>query len=736
MMPTPEIIRTEVLIVGGGVAGLVAAVAARKARAEVTVVDKATPGRSGQGGMAGGQAWVLAPDDDLEAWARWLVQAGDFLNDQDFLFQLGRRSHPVLSELREWGVPLSADAHGNLAVGQHPAMPRVWSHTTFDPDRITVALGAMARAQGVRLVSKTQVLEPILVDGRVVGGAGFDVVTGNPVLFLAKATILANGSCDYRGERLFRTSSGEGSRFAFRAGARLRNAEFGNLYLPRFEGLDCTFRGTLLRHVTNARGERLWDRYLGPDQGEDMGRFILGMVRENEALRGPCQLDFTTLSEHDPDRPRGNHPSNPERLLAKLLDVDPDAAAPLQQVVPAFVGKLSPVAVDLGYRTDVPGLWAIGDVSHMGSSFEGAMPGGQIAGTSITYGLISGFDAGTAIGSTVWDMPAPPADPDAGQCVAQVLAPLGRGGTRTDDLIRSVQEVVFPVRFSLLRTEARLDEALARLDRLKSEAADLGALDPHELLKAHEARSMLLAAEMTFRAARLRTESRGSHLREDQPGTRDAEWLAWIVVVRDADGMRLTKERVPVDRYPIQPGPRPSPWDPPLRIERPSSPPPTTRRPRARVRPSVLPEIGLRELQLRGLDDQRADLARWRGKVVVLAGGGYGAISQAARWSQALEELAAANEAVVFYRLAVVKLPSFVPRLVVKNQLRKAAGRAPFLVAWDARERASLPVTRDDVPYVFLFDTDGWLAVVLEEEHSEEAVGRLKGALGELTRAR
>jgi hypothetical protein len=528
---------------------------------------------------------------------------------------------------------------------------------------------------------------------------------------------------------LFRTSSGEAITFAFRAGARLRNAEFGNLYLPRLEGLDAVVRGVLLRHVTNALGERVWQRYLGADQGEDVGRFVLGLVREHEAGRGPCQIDFTTLTEEDPNLPRGKHPSNPERLLAKLLEVDPDAASPLQQVVPAFVGKLSPIVVDLAYRTNVPGLWAIGDTSHMGSSFEGALPGGQIAGTSITYALVSGFDAGTELGRSVRDLPAPPVELDAQASMSRLLAPLGRGGLRPDQLIRGVQQVVYPVRFSLLRTEARLEEALGRLARLGADADSLAAPDPHELVKAHEARSMLLGAELTFRAARMRTESRGSHLREDHAATRDDEWLAWIVAERDGEDMRLFVDRVPIERYPLAPKPRPSPWDPPLQIE---PPPPTTRRPpRSRsVRPPMLPELNVADLQLRGLDDQRADLAIWRGSVVVLSGGGYAAIPQSMRWTQALEALLEVERGVVYCRVAVVKLPSFVPRAVVKNQLRKSPSRAPMLVAWDARERNSLPLTRDDVPYVLVFDADGWLVLLLEEEYSDAAFERVKAELG------
>jgi hypothetical protein len=91
----------------------------------------------------------------------------------------------------------------------------------------------------------------------------------------------------------------------------------------------------------------------------------------------------------------------------------------------------------------------------------------------------------------------------------------------------------------------------------------------------------------------------------------------------------------------------------------------------------------------------------------------------------------AADQDVTYCRFAVVKLPTFVPRAVVKNQLRKAPGKAPMLVAWDARERATLPVTRDDVPYVLVFDAQGWLVALFEEEVSEAALDRVKTELAQ-----
>ncbi|MFC1641577.1 FAD-dependent oxidoreductase [Myxococcota bacterium] len=720
---------TDVLVIGGGISGLVTALAASQGGARVTLVDRATPGWAGQAIMAQGHAWVVTPEDDLDGWVHWQTVRGDYLNDQHTAVRLAERSYPVLFELIRWGLPLGRTDRGRPLTSKHPNLPDACSSVSFDPNRITVMLAEQARARGVRLMAKTVLVEPLLVDDRMVGAAGFDLVTGAPCVMRARATVLATGGGHFLGERLYRTSSGVGIALAYRAAARMRNAEFGNLYLPRFRGLDEVFRGTALAHVTNSLGESIRERYLAADAEDDMARFVRGMVREVELGRGPCQLDLTRLPENDLEQPRGNHPSNWERLLAKLFEANPDAAAPLQEVVPAFVGKLSPVAVDSTYRTSVFGLWAVGDTSHMGSCWEGALPGGDVPGLSISYALISAFDTGTELGRLVGDLPTPPVDTNAERAIARSLAPLAGRGPRPSEIIRGVQQVLFPVHCSLVRSGSRLEVALTEVMELTARAEGLSARDPHELAKAHEAHSALLLAEMTLRAALMRTESRGSHLREDCRATADDDWLRWIVLELEDHSMKLGTEPIPIDDYPHRPAVRPGPWDPPSRGRRPSAPPPSVgRRARVRSRPPVPPETHLAHLQLRGLDDQRVDLSRHQGTIVVLVVGSYATILHVERWTEELSQyfrLQEMDAQVVLYRLAVLRLPPFVPRLVVKSHLRRqSASSTPCLVAWDARERASVPVSRDDVPSVLVFDTHGWLAFLVENRFTEDALIR------------
>jgi len=125
--------------------------------------------------------------------------------------------------------------------------------------------------------------------------------------------------------------------------------------------------------------------------------------------------------------------------------------------------------------------------------------------------------------------------------------------------VRDVQAAIAPVGYSVYKSRERLQEALDLVIRARDRLADVAASDPHHLAAAHEARAMVLCAEMFYRASLAREESRGWHLREDFPERDDAGWLKWILV-QDNDGhMSLTTEDVPVRDYPFQPHPDPQP---------------------------------------------------------------------------------------------------------------------------------------------------------------------------------
>jgi succinate dehydrogenase/fumarate reductase flavoprotein subunit len=109
------------------------------------------------------------------------------------------------------------------------------------------------------------------------------------------------------------------------------------------------------------------------------------------------------------------------------------------------------------------------------------------------------------------------------------------------------------MRYNLRRTGPRLEEALGRLESVKGMLPELRAADPHYLAACHEVASMTLCAELTFRAALLRSESRGFHFREDYPELDNEHWLKWIILKRDGDQVGLSTRPVPIGDYSVRP---------------------------------------------------------------------------------------------------------------------------------------------------------------------------------------
>ena len=108
------------------------------------------------------------------------------------------------------------------------------------------------------------------------------------------------------------------------------------------------------------------------------------------------------------------------------------------------------------------------------------------------------------------------------------------------------------VKYDLRRSKDRLEEAVSKIEDVQQRLFELVAKDGHGLGKCHEAKSMALCAEMTLRAALMRTESRGTHFREDYPERDDRNWLKWIIIKQQSGKMVLSTEPVPMDRYKIK----------------------------------------------------------------------------------------------------------------------------------------------------------------------------------------
>lgn len=715
------------MIVGGGVAGLIAANRASASGLKVVVVEKATAGLAGQAIMSGGMAWVIGPDDDLDAWAKWQVARGDYLNDQWIVYALAQRSYSAYRELLAWGMPFACDSAGRLRLFHPPGFPAAHWMASFDHSTLTSRLRLRALEQGVTICNKTQIVELLQMDGRIVGAAGFDVLDGHGVLIQARAVILANGSCDFKVERLFGNSCGEGIAAAYRAGAEMRNAEFGNLYGPRFKEMDLTFRGALLAQLRNGEGENIFERYVAPDQAENLNHLIQGMAREVQAGRGPITLDFSRLPSDfdDSHRPSTEHPANPERLVSRLAGLGL-VDGPCHEVVPGFMGKLSPVRVDAMYRATLPGLWAIGDVSHLGSAWEGAIPGGEVGGPCMAYAIISGLDGGATAAAFAAESPPVALDDDQiHQAEAVIFAPLHRSnGITPNQVLDGARSLACALPFSLFRSHSSLNTALGRLARLQEQAVDLKAADSHDLLKCHEASSLIVCLEMALRAALLRTESRGAHLREDHPHQDDEKWLCWITLCQRDGQMVLATERLPIEKYPFQPWSRPTPWAREYA---------TTPRLSGTPQGGQSLNIDVTALRFLDLQDRPVGLGNFRGQALILTASGRPAVSEVARWNDALARAFAGRPEIRLFRAVMVsRLPFFVPRGVIKNELKKAPGPAPFLIDWEDDPASPLRLSDQETPHVFLVDTHGRLVWKLLGCHSELAMSALERRVNQL----
>ena len=130
-----EVLSTDLLIIGGGLAGLVAAIEAKAYPVDVLLVDKQTIGWSGKAPKVGGGLWVMLPDDDVDRFSEYHVKnVGCYLNDQELLYSYARESFKAIEKLMEWGVKLPKDEEGKLQTVRHPA--DLWSGTGIDRDML------------------------------------------------------------------------------------------------------------------------------------------------------------------------------------------------------------------------------------------------------------------------------------------------------------------------------------------------------------------------------------------------------------------------------------------------------------------------------------------------------------------------------------------------------------------------------------------------------------------------
>lgn len=505
------------MIVGGGVAGLRAAIALAGV-GRVLILTKAEPTESNTGYAQGGVAAAVGADDTPALHAADTLRAGDGLCDESAVRVLVEEGPRYVRELMEWGARFDRDAQGELALGLEAAHSR---------RRILHAGDATGREIGRTLWERVVTLPSVdtinhalvtdlIVDHGTVAGVRFFDHDGVRRSVRAQATLLATGGAGqvFSDTTNPAVATGDGVALAYLAGARVADLEFVQFHptalnlpnVPRFL-ISEALRGEGARLV-NSAGETFMTAY-HPD-GDLAPRDVVarGIVRESERTGGPIYL---TLAHLDATRIRARFPT----IAAMCASIGIDIATDRIPVGPAAHYLMGGIDTDEWGRTSLPGLFAAGETACTG--VHGA---NRLASNSLLEGLVFGARAADAMQQA---MRAAALKPDRAMATspAQTL-PVDRiGSHRSLDTmaIRSLMwrgAGLFRSREALADAVRQLDEAYAAAIVIAGPAAFTAEQWRHY--------NLLTVARLVARAALRREESRGGHFRADFPARDDLHW--------------------------------------------------------------------------------------------------------------------------------------------------------------------------------------------------------------------
>jgi fumarate reductase flavoprotein subunit len=561
-----EILEHDIIIVGGGAAGLRAAIAASEIdqHMKVALVSKVYPMRSHTVSAEGGAAAVLRSDDSLEGHAFDTIKGSDYLADQDVVEAFVEQAPQELIQMEHWGCPWSREPDGRVSVRPFGGMT-TW-RTLFAADKtgfhmLHTLFQTSLKYSNIVRYDEQFVTSLLVEDSRCVGITSIDAYTGAMRALTARAVILATGGA---GKVFpFTTNAmictGDGMSLAYRAGVALKDMEFVQ-YHPT--GLPGT--GILITEASrgeggrmfNKDGERFLERYV-PSRMELGPRDLLSraIMTEFEAGRGIegrhglyVNLDLRHLGE---DLINTKLPFVRE-LARNYVGIDPVyEPIPVRPVVHYMMGG---VDTDIDGATTLPGLYAAGECAN-----EGLNGANRLGSNSLTECLVFGQRAGKAAALFAREAAAVTANPvdqlaaQEEQRIEETYLRDRAGGERVatlrDELQHSMENGV-----GVYRTAEGLQETCGVVEQLRKRYADV-RLDDHsrvfntELFSALELGFMIDTAEAICYSALQREESRGAHARRDFPERNDEKYLAHSIAYRTDGTPRIEYKPVRITRW-------------------------------------------------------------------------------------------------------------------------------------------------------------------------------------------
>jgi succinate dehydrogenase/fumarate reductase flavoprotein subunit len=549
----------DLVVIGGGTGGPMAAVKAkeRNPKLRVLLVDKANVKRSGaiSMGMDGLNNAVIPGHATPEQYVKEITVANDGIVDQRAVMAYAANSYAMIQELDRWGVKFEKDETGDYSVRK---VHHLGAYVLPMPEghhmkRILYRQLKRARVEITNRVVVTRVLTG--ANGEVAAVMGFDCRTAELYVIRTKAAVICTGAAGrlglpasgyLMGTYENPTNCGDGHAMALHAGAKLANLECFqiNPLIKDYNGPACAYvTGPLGGYTANSKGQR----FIECDYWS--GQMMQEFYNELQSGNGPVFLKLDHLAEetiqqietilHSNERPsRGRfHEGRRTDYRAQMVEMH------ISEIGFCSGHSASGIHIDEHGRTNVPGLYAAGDCA--------SVPHNYMLGAFV-YGKICGEEAAAYCAHTGHGVADAEAVAREGE---RILAPLQRTDGPTPFQIeyktrRLVNDYLQPPKIT-----RKYRIGLARFGEIREDLQAMKAADPHELMRAMEAHSILDCAEMAAQASLFRTESRWGlyHQYLDHPERDDENWFCHSLLSRDGQGAIQLEKRavepyiVPVD---------------------------------------------------------------------------------------------------------------------------------------------------------------------------------------------
>jgi len=561
----------EVLVVGGGLAGLRAAIEAHDLGSEVAVLSRVHPVRSHSVAAQGGINAALAnhpasQDDTPEKHAFDTIKGSDYLADQDAVELLTSEAPTRIFEMEHWGCPFSRLDDGRIA--QRPFGGAGYPRTCYAADKTGHALLHTMYEQtlrrGIKVYEEWQVVSLSVADGRCHGVVALDLRTGRLEAIGARAVIFGTGG----GGRIYGhstnniTNTGSGIAIAYMAGVPLKDMEFIQFHPTSLFGNNVLMtegargEGGYLR---NRLGERFMEKY-APKAMELAPRDITARAIQTEINEGRgfpggyVHLDLTHLGA--------------AKILERLpairdIAINFTGADPITDPIPIQPGQhyfMGGIDTNADGASLVAGFYAAGECACV--SVHGA---NRLGGNSLLETIVFGRLAGRHAGGYVKGQGGEAADKGAEKALAKTMAETERrviwvlvaaGPEDPAGLRDELRESMF-ANIGIFREEKAMAVGLDKVRELRARYPKIGIRNRGRKYNLDWARNLelegqILVAETIAAGALARKESRGSHFRRDYMDRDDASFLRHTVAHLTKDGPRLEYRPVTITKWPPQ----------------------------------------------------------------------------------------------------------------------------------------------------------------------------------------